>query len=184
MRKCKSILSHGHPQSPSPPLHPTPWIHCTLVASPRHRSQGLLPPAPTGAPPSHSSQASAAYLNFIGCGAEMGVPEPQSPLPPASPGWASLDVRGSTAKARSWDFRHSSVAPSPASIGPRLRSSPTHRSRIYFCFTQAGSDQKARGWSCLDGAGFSFWDRFFAQGFPLLDSSAFLSELFSLHFKL
>ena len=31
---------------------------------------------------------------------------------------------------------------------------------------------------------FSFWDRFFAQGFPLLDSSAFLSELFSLHFKL
>ena len=54
----------------------------------------------------------------------MGVPEPQSPLPPASPGWASLDVRGSTAKARSWDFQHSSVAPSPASIGPPPQLQP------------------------------------------------------------
>ena len=54
----------------------------------------------------------------------MRIPEPQSPVPPASPEWASLDVGGSTAKARSWDLRHSSVAPGPASIGPRLSSGP------------------------------------------------------------
>ena len=31
--RSSSSSCHGHPQSPRPPLHPAPWIHCASVAS-------------------------------------------------------------------------------------------------------------------------------------------------------